>query len=459
MNFSAFTSGAGFAAVGAGIMAVWGYIRTALGYITNIVIGRVIVKYEAGEAVMSFCFNKGIRSPLGLRVFGGTDMYVHPKRWSETVGYENMSSEPFVLRYKGQFALIGMTTDGGKGGGTARNIGSWDISNTMTISYIRGFFKAEAFVSEAIEYYNAQNRQNNGGPKISRFRVIRYSAEGRHESDESPEVASASGAAGRTPKSDGMVERMIMTGACRLLKWKREDLQMQPEDGQTPFTGYPFPDTVAEGISEIERWRANEKWFRSKSIPWRLGWLLYGPPGTGKSTLVRALGMTFNMPVYAFDLNGMANSEFSKRWDGVLSNTPCIALMEDFDTIFNGREYVGGKSIAKEHITFDCVLNNISGVKAADGVFLIVTTNKVESIDAALGIPDKKTGRSSRPGRIDRAIYLGIMKPPQREMLARHILADFPHLVEQTVKDGEGETPAQFQARCADLALSQFWKK
>lgn len=440
-------------------MAIWGYVRSVLRYITNIVIGRIVVKAEAGEAVMAFCFNKGIRSPLGMRVFGGTDMYVHPKRWNETVGYENLSSEPFLLRYKGQFALIGMITffkDGPEGG---RNIGNWDAATTMTISYIRGCFKAEAFVSEAIEYYNAQNRQNNGGPKISRFRVVRFSSRGRG-GDEGPEGSHGSNVAARaTPKSEGNVDRMIMTGACRLLKWKREDLQMQPEEGQTPFTGYPFPDAVAEGIEEIERWQANEKWFRSKSIPWRLGWLLHGPPGTGKSTLVRALGMTFNMPVYAFDLNGMANSEFSERWDSVLSNTPCIALMEDFDTIFNGREYVGGTSMAKEHITFDCVLNNISGVKQADGVFLVITTNKVESIDAALGIPDKKTGRSSRPGRIDRAIYLGSMKQPQREMLARHILADFPHLIEQTVKDGDGETPAQFQARCADLALSQFWKK
>ena len=454
-------SGLGLGALGAGAMAAWGYVRTTLGYVTNLLIGTVTVKNEAGEAVMAFCFNKGIRSPLGMRVYGGLNTYVHPKRWNETVGYECMSDNPFLIRYKRQFAFIGMANffSNGRHENTV-NIGEWNTNNTVIIRFIRGFFKPEPFISEAIDYFNRQNRQNSGGPQVNRFRVVRFSAAGvrNHEGAEvhrDPLLGESASA----PRSEGNIERMIMSGAIRLLKWVRDDLQYKPEEGQTPFTGYPFPDYVADGIKEIERWRDNEKWFRSKSIPWRLGWLLYGPPGTGKSTLVRALGMTFNMPVYTFDLNGMANNEFAQKWDSVLSNTPCIALMEDFDTVFNKREYVGGTSLTKEHLTYDCVLNAVSGVKQADGVFLIITTNKVDTIDEALGVPDKKTGKSTRPGRIDRAIYLGNMMESQRFALARHILSDFPQLIEQAVKDGDGETPAQFQARCADLALSQFWNK
>jgi len=457
LSLEAFGAGAGLAAVGAAIMAAWGYVRTTAGYVTNLIVGQATIKQEAGEAVMSFCFSKARRSPLGMRVFGGTDLYVHPKRWNETVGYECLSSQPFMIRYKGQFAFIGLMNFA-KGDGM--NIGSHDSAKTVTLRYIRGFFKLEDFVDEAIDHYNKQNRQNNGGPKISRFRVIRFSGSNRHNDGEALE-ASPSAPTGRIPstKDGGDAERMIITGAYQLLKWKREDLQYQPEDGQTPFTGYPFPSNVAEGIQEVDRWLKNEKWFRSKSIPWRLGWLLHGPPGTGKSTLVRALGMTFNMPVYMFDLAGMTNQDFTRYWDQMLGNTPCIPLIEDVDTVFNGREYIGTQSPQRDHLTYDCVLNCVSGVKQSDGVFLIVTTNRIETIDPALGIPDKVTGKSSRPGRIDRALFLGLMAEPERLKLAQHILSDFPHLVDETVKKGDGETAAQFQARCADLALSQFWNK
>jgi SpoVK/Ycf46/Vps4 family AAA+-type ATPase len=142
----------------------------------------------------------------------------------------------------------------------------------------------------------------------------------------------------------------------------------------------------------------------------------------------------------------------------MMNSTPCIALIEDIDNVYHGREYVGAKTMGRPNVSFDCLLNCISGVKAADGVFLIVTTNHVDKLDPAIGIPDSN-GKSTRPGRIDKALMLGLMAKAQRLLLAKHILSDFPELVEQTVADGEGETAAQFQARCAAIALEKFWKE
>ena len=455
-----FSSIAGLTVAGGIIATTWRHIATFGKYLFGIFIGTSILKDDAGAAAMSFAFTKGIRSPLGRRVFGGWESYVHPKRWHETVAYEGLTADPVIIKFGKQFALLSLN-----GQSSSEDIGNiGDRSTTICVRYFRWFFDIEQFTNAAIEHYNTQKRtgkieemeKSRKVKRNNRFRITRYSGKSSHYNDD-VNLGGKSGAVAEAPRATrSEVDQMVMSGIFRLLKWKREDLQMQPEDGQSPFTGYPFPKEVEDAITELQLWLSHEQWFRSKSIPWRRGWLLYGPPGTGKSTLVRALGMTFDLPVYIFDLAGMTNDDLVKSWDDMMQNTPCIALIEDIDNIYVGREYVGAKSPNMPHVTFDCLLNCISGVKQADGVFLTITTNHVDKLDPAIGIPDKN-GRSTRPGRIDKALCLGLMAEEQRLVLANHILSDFPELVEQTVKDGDGETAAQFQARCAGIALAKFW--
>lgn len=451
-----FTSIAGLTAIGAILATCWRHVMTFGRYLIGIVIGTSLLKDEAGNAVMAYAFHKAIRSPLGVRVFGGFESYVHPKRWTETVAYEGFSTDPVVVKFGRQFALVSLAGQQSDMAGEYENRG-----RVVTIRYFRWFFDIEKFTLASVEHYNAQKRRTKDvnqktQKKINnRFRIVRFSG-GGYEKESGEGYGKSNSPAIAAPEGPRGIENMIATGACRLLGWKREDLQQQPEEGQSPFTGYPFPNEIAEGIQELELWLSHEKWFRSKSIPWRRGWLLYGPPGSGKSTLVRALGMTFDLPVFIFDLSGMTNDHLCKAWEEMMQSTPCIALIEDIDNVYHGREYVGSKTMGKPNVTFDCLLNCISGVKQADGVFLMITTNHVDKLDPAIGIPDAN-GRSTRPGRIDKALMLGLMAREQRIQLAKHILTDFPELVDETVEKGEGETAAQFQARCAQLALSKFW--
>lgn len=458
-----FGSWAGLTAIGAALVTSWRYLADCGRYVTGIVIGRVAVSDDASDAVLAFSLSKALRSPLGTRVFGGYETYVHPKRWIETVCWEGMSTDVVLVRYKRSYLLVSFVRHDRE-----QPIIDQTRSESIPIMirYLRGTFNVEEFLLEAIEYFNTEKRNaKNSNPKAEnsrrRFSIRRIGSGGHEKNDVSTsDLDQASPVRGESGRSHAheRVDRMLATGMARLLRWKRNDLQLQPEDGHSPFTGYPFPAHVSAAIRELKCWLSHEKWFRSKAIPWRRGWLIYGKPGTGKSTLVRALGLTFDLPVFVFDLNGMTNDSLVRHWETMLSNTPCITLIEDIDAIFKGREYIGATSTMSNHLTFDCLLNCISGVKQADGVFLVVTTNHLEHLDPALGVPDA-TGKSSRPGRIDRTIRLDEMEEPERRMLAQHILSEYPELVDQAIVDGAGETAAQFQSRCATLAISRFWKE
>src|SRR5205814_4895805 len=105
-----------------------------------------------------------------------------------------------------------------------------------------------------------------------------------------------------------------------------------------------FPQRVKDLIREIELWRNSRAWYRDKGIPWKRGWLLFGPPGTGKTALARAFAEDLNMPIYVFNLAEMSNADLTKAWNELQVNVPCIALIEDIDNVFHGRENVARKN-------------------------------------------------------------------------------------------------------------------
>lgn len=176
---------------------------------------------------------------------------------------------------------------------------------------------------------------------------------------------------------------------------------------------------------------------------------------TGKTSLSRAIGQSLDMPIHSYDLTTMDNEELVNNWQNSLSEAPCIVLLEDVDRIFDENRQVK-TSKDKSPLTLDCLLNCISGVQPSDGILVLVTANDVTKLDPALGVPDS-TGKSTRPGRLDRAVYVGILTEQGRYKIANRILSDIPQYIEKTVKDGEGETGAQFEGRCSKLALQEYW--
>jgi SpoVK/Ycf46/Vps4 family AAA+-type ATPase len=280
-------------------------------------------------------------------------------------------------------------------------------------------------------------------------------------------------------------------GYYRLLGITADELGKMPLHKGRALDTLIFPQRIKGLINEIELWRNNRGWYADKGIPWKRGWLLYGPPGTGKTALARAFAEDLNMPIYVFNLAEMSNHELIKTWTEMQVNVPCVALIEDIDNVFHGRENVvrrgsmmslmfdddkpanGNKDDKRRDsfspLTFDCLLNCLDGVERTDGIFTIITTNDLSKIDPALGqprrLPDGETEFiSTRPGRVDKAVELTYMEPSDKKLMAKRILGEYPDEYLQMLEFIDRfpelpETPAQFQERCGQVALKCFWNE
>lgn len=248
-----------------------------------------------------------------------------------------------------------------------------------------------------------------------------------------------------------------------------------------------YPTEIKELIKTIELWVKSKDWYSIKNIPWKRGWLLYGKPGTGKTALVRAFAEDLNLPIYVYSLSEMSNKMLNSAWRNMQSNTPCIALIEDFDNVFDGRknisrnnalantfayqnENIDNQDDNKERViaplSFDCLLNCIDGVDKSNGVFTIITTNNINKIDEAIGKPiENEDGTtnfiSTRPGRIDRAIELSYLTKENKILMAKKFLDEYPESLEKIythISKDLDETPAQFQELCSQIAIDAYWQ-
>lgn len=223
-------------------------------------------------------------------------------------------------------------------------------------------------------------------------------------------------------------------------------------------TSYYFTDDMKDLDKEILSWRGSEDWFRSRNLPWKRGWVFHGPPGTGKSTAVKCMAEKHSLPVISLDLASFrSNNTLREGWAEIEEYTPCFLLVEDIDAVFESDR---SNKIDGSNVTFDCLLNLISGVNSIDGYFLFLTTNNLHVLDEALATQDEEGNVIVRPGRIDRAVHFGAVGSDGKRFIAKKILGEFPEVVDEMVDSTvKGESIAAFQERCVQKAIEVFWEK
>ncbi|PLN75593.1 BCS1 N terminal-domain-containing protein [Aspergillus taichungensis] len=187
-------------------------------------------------------------------------------------------------------------------------------------------------------------------------------------------------------------------------------------------------------VSDIKEYLhpRTRRWYSNRGIPYRRGYLLHGPPGTGKTSLSFAAAGLLGLELYLLNLSSKTLTEDDLM--GLFHGLPrrCIVLLEDVDCAgITHQRNPDSSSPAKDApdaassdpptvtdtpaaavakdandssdskdrkgVSLSGLLNVIDGVAASEGRILIMTTNHINKLDAAL----------LRPGRVDMSIEFG----------------------------------------------------
>ncbi len=428
--------GAGIAAIAAG----WQQVRGFLGRLAGLLVVSSEFRYMGGQSARFFCQKYLKTTPSAYRMFDGITRYIRPEERHGVIFREMLSPRGGLYwdGWKPVWVSPGAGAPGGEKSGQA--------PDAVTFHYIRGTIRHDALALRIARAYEVEKMESE-----DRFFIRRMA--GRSGKAFLSGGAVANGAP--TPSS-GSGPRIKAKDEGRLVGWKEDDIG-ERKPLTDPLERLALVPEVEDAVASIQRWFNSKDWYAERQIPWRYGLGLHGVPGTGKSSLVKAIAQHLRIPIFLLDISTMDNEEFHSAYQEALSSTPAVVLIEDIDAVFRGRENIAAEK--GKGLTFDCLLNVISGVEASDGLLLVVTTNHIEDVDPALGVPQPGS-LSSRPGRIDRMVEMPALTASGRLKLAQRILSGcHESWVDYMVEQGRNDTGAQFEDRCATLALNIFWSK
>lgn len=425
----------------AALALLWNQAQVFLSWIISVVVVSKRIESDTALVVMSFLQQHGKKiATLGAEQYGASKMWIRPLDTIQRVVYRQLGGMTNVFLYKRRLIWnFGSLNPGGNG-----------------FAFVRGSIDWSALLREAIAFEKdlLESRETN----TSRFRIKKILGRGMpRKLSEWSQTQEGGKVAERDYKNTPPADTGFMrTNAWELLHWDWDEVGVP--QSKRALDDMALSTEMQSVVEMVRFWLDSKGWHEDKGIPWRLSFLWKGPPGTGKTSMCRAIGETFDLPIFSFYLGTLTDSEFTEAWDEMLSNAPCIAFLDDLDRTFNGDKNVvnpeGGLSYAT-------LLQALDGIERASGLLVIATANHPEKLDSAIaGEPCTEGDMPSRPGRIDEYVTFGALDEAGRIKLAARILNGEPaDVVESIVSAGYRDTGAQFQLRCIQAARAAWLAK
>lgn len=224
--------------------------------------------------------------------------------------------------------------------------------------------------------------------------------------------------------------------------------------GEVSFEDVGGLDDQVQTLRELVQLPLEEPaWYEDLGIAMVKGVLLHGPPGSGKTLVTRALAaevrahfVYVNGPDLVASRYGESEANLRRLFTEAALKAPSVLLFDEIDAIAVRRGESGAHADTRLATQ---LLSLLDGFQKLEGVIVIGTTNRIESIDPAF----------RRPGRFDREVMvrapsmagrLEILRIHTRGMpLSARALAELDRVAERT----SGFVGADLMGLCREAGL------